>query len=412
MKMGNKLRGSAAFNVALLGAGHFFSDFYANFLPALLPLVMTKLGLSLTLSGILVMTYAVISNVLQPLSGYLIDKYGYGWLILVTTPVSAVFICLAGLADSVFILFLLVGIAGLGASVFHPLAASLMAKVVTAETKGSAMSVFVFGGNVGFAVAPAIILYCLDTAGTIGILWLIIPGILVTAATYLAGLHKVDISPAGRQAELEAASQEEPWFKSNGLMLLNAVTALRSWLQVSLTTFLPVALVKAGQPTAVAASMLTVFLMGGSFGALIGGWLGDRIGRKSGVIGSLAICLPISYLFLANFGPSPLNYVLLAAIGALLQSTAPTSVVWAQELIPGNAAMASGMMLGLSFGLGGVGAAITGALGDRIGLEAALLWSLLPLVAAVGLTFAIPQPGSKQTHPKSSSLTQETSNMD
>lgn len=410
--MGEKLRGSVASNVALLGAGHFFSDFYANFLPALLPVVMAKLGLSLTLSGMLVMTYAVISNVLQPLCGYLVDKYGYGWLILVTTPVSAVFICMAGLADSIVALFFLVGIAGLGASVFHPLAASLMGKVVTEETKGTAMSVFVFGGNVGFAVAPAIILYCLDVGGTEGILWLIIPGLLVTLATYLAGLHKVDISPAGKRTEIDADTQEEPWYKSTGLILLNAVTALRSWLQVALTTFLPVALVKMGQPTAVSASMLTVFLMGASFGALIGGWLGDKIGRKSGIIGSLVICLPVTYLFLSNFGPSPVNYVLLAVIGALLQSTAPTSVVWAQELIPGNAAMASGMMLGLSFGLGGVGAAITGALGDRIGLEAALLWSLLPLVVAVGLTFAIPQPGAKHTAPKLASLTQKTSKLD
>ncbi|MDF2875916.1 MAG: fsr 2 [Sporomusa sp.] len=395
--MSKNLSTPVFFNISLLSAGHFFSDFYANFLPALLPIVMVKLGLSLTMSGMLVMVYSVISSVLQPVSGYIIDKRGYAWLILVTTPVSAVFICLSGLADSKLALFLLVGLAGLGSSVFHPLAASLMGRVVTAETKGTAMSIFIFGGNIGYAVAPAVILYLLSTTGTASLLWLIIPGLLVTGASYLAGLHKVDISPAKTCARDAVNEQFEPWYKSRGLILLNIVNALRSWMQVALPTFLPVALAGAGQPPSVAASMLTVFLLSGACGALFGGWLGDRIGRKAGVIGSLLLCLPVTYLFLCDISPSFVSYSLLALSGALIQSTAPTSVVWAQELIPGNAAMASGMMLGLSFGLGGVGAAITGGLGDHIGIESALLWSLVSLGLALILAFAIPQPAKRPT---------------
>lgn len=383
------------FNIGLLGAGHFFSDFYANFLPALLPLVMSKLGMSLTISGMLVMAYAVISSVLQPLAGYLIDKYGYSWLILVTTPVSAVFICVAGLAPNHWLLFLAVSIAGLGASIFHPLSACLMGKVVTPETKSRAMSVFVFGGNVGCAVAPAVILYCLSLGGTESLIWLIIPGLIVTWASYLAGLHKIDIKPAKVTAQEDCKLQREPWYKSRGIWLLNIVVALRSWMQVALTTFLPVALTASGQSTAVIASMLTVFLLSGACGSLMGGWVGDKIGRKAGFIGSLIVCLPTTFLFLQNMSPTLLSYALLAVSGALLQSTAPTSVVWAQELIPGNAAMASGMMLGLSYGLGGVGAAVTGALGDYVGLEQAMLYSILSVVAAIIIAFTIPQPVSK-----------------
>lgn len=398
--MGNTMRKSAIFNVALLGAGHFFSDFYANFLPALIPLVMTKLEMSLTVSGMLVMAYSVISSILQPVAGYLIDKYGYAWLILVTTPVSAVFICLAALADNQVTLFILVGLAGLGASIFHPLAACLMGKVVTAETKGTAMAVFIFGGNVGFASAPAIILYCLNVYGTTSLLWLIIPGLLVAVAAYLTGQHKINIGSAATRGQHQQAKQAAPWYKSRGLLLLNAVNALRSWMQVVLPTFLPVALAAQGQPPAVIASMLTVFLMSGASGALFGGWIGDRLGRKTVVLASLLMSLPVTYLFLSDLRPSPVSYLLLGASGMLIQSTVPTSVVWAQELIPGNAAMASGMMLGLSFGLGGVGAAITGALADHIGLEAAMQWSLVSIIVATVLAFAIPQPQKNAIAPR------------
>ncbi|WP_425059415.1 Fosmidomycin resistance protein [Sporomusa carbonis] len=391
--MSEKLTRTDIYNVSLLAAGHFFSDFYANFLPALLPLVMVKLGLSLTLSGALVMVYSVISSVLQPLSGYIIDKYGYTWLLLVTTPVSAVFICLAGLAGSKAVLFLLVTLAGLGASIFHPLAASLMGKIVTAETTGTAMAVFVFGGNAGFALAPAVIMYCLNTGGTTGLLWLIIPGLAVTWACYTAGLHRVNIRRATKPVGEEGSGQSVPWYKSRGLLFLNASAALRAWVQAAILTFLPLALAGAGQPPTVAAAMLTVFLMSGSCGSLVGGWIGDKIGRKAGVIGSLVLCLPVSYLFLVDLTPSPVNYILVAVSGALLQSAMPTSVVWAQELLPGNAAMASGMMLGLAFGLGGVGAAITGALGDQIGLQPALVWTLLAIIPAIALTAVIPQTG-------------------
>lgn len=393
--MDRKLSNSGLFNVALLSAGHFFSDFYANFLPALLPVIVVKLGLSLTLSGMLVMAYSVIASVLQPISGYIIDKRGYAWLILITTPVSAVFICLAGLADSKIALFLCVGLAGLGSSVFHPLAASLMARVVTDKTRGTAMSVFVFGGSAGFAAAPAVIMYMLSTGGTASLLWLIIPGLIVTGACYRCGLHKIKLSRAVTGDHDQASTQMTAWYKSRGLILLNVVTALRSWMLVALPTFLPLVLIRAGQPPVVAASMLTVLLLSGAVGSLAGGWLGDRVGRKACMIGSLTLCLPVTYLFLTDLSPSLVSYSLLILSGALLQGATPTAVVWAQELIPGNAALASGMMLGMAYGLGGVGAAITGALGDRIGLESALMWSLLSLVFAVILTFAIPQPNSE-----------------
>lgn len=380
---------SGALPLALLTAGHFFSDFYANFLPALLPVVMANLGLSLTAGGLLVMVYSFTSSILQPLSGYLIDRHGYTWLVIATLPVSAVAICFSALAPGYAVLVACVALAGLGSSVFHPLATSIISKFTPAEGKGLAMSVFIGGGNFGFGLAPAVVIYWLVTFGPVGLPWLILPALLLAGAYLYCRLHRVDLTPPVRPAGGTA------WYRSASLLKLNAVMALRSWSQMALPNFLAVWLVQQGHSPTLAGGLLTVYLLAGAFGGFIGGALGDRFGRKACIAGCLAVCLPAMYIFLRSPAIDLTAWVMLAVSGAALQGTLPSSIVWAQDIIPHNAAMASGMMMGLSFGLGGVGVAITGALADHIGLQPALLWSLLPLAAAVPLTWSIPDPAKK-----------------
>lgn len=381
----NRPTANGATAVALLTAGHFLSDFYANFLPPLLPLLIGQLGLSLTTSGLLVMLYSITSNVLQPVCGYYIDKKGGGWLLLLTIPLSAVFICGLALFPSLTYLFLCVACSGLAASLFHPLGSSLMSKVTANQSSGLAMSIFIGGGNFGYALAPAVITACLLAFGTACLPWMIIPALLLTAAYYRSQLHQIPL--ARSQAQATAAP---PWYRSGTVLKLNAVMALRSWAQVAIPTFLPILLTLQGYDPALAGRLLTVFLLGGAFGGLGGGYLGDRLGPKTAILCSLMTCLPVLSLFLWQQEITGWTWLLLAVSGATLQSTLPPSMVWAQRLLPGNAAMVSGMMLGLSFGLGGLGAAITGYMADSIGLHAALLWTLLPLLLAVLITFTIP----------------------
>lgn len=369
----------------LLTAGHFFSDFYTNFLPALLPVVIATQGLSLTLSGLLVMVFSVSSSMLQPVCGYFVDKSGYTWLLLTTLPVSAAFICFSGLASSTILLFCAVAFSGIASSLFHPLASSLTSRVVPGNNKNAAMSLFIGGGNLGFALAPAIIIYFLVNFGIEYLPWLIIPAIIVTLAFYCGGLHKINLTVSGQRLKTS-----QPWYKSGSILKLNAVMALRSWPQVAIPTFLPVMLAAQGYPPALAGNMLTVFLLCGALGGLIGGYISDRTGYKKCILLSLIFCLPPTYLFLSADTISWLTWLSLALCGAALQSMVPSSIIWAQTILPENAAMASGMMLGLTFGLGGVGTAITGAVADYIGLQQALLWTIVPLVIALPLTAAIP----------------------
>ena len=371
----------------LLTTGHFLSDFYNNFLPGLLPVVMASLGLSLTVSGLLVMVYAFTSSILQPVFGYYVDKNGYTWLLLVTIPISAIFICISSLAPSPALLFLFIALAGLGSSLFHPLGSSLLSKITPVHHKGLAMAVFIGGGNIGLAIAPAVVIYSVVQYGVYSLAWMILPAFAITAGYYHYGTHRITLAAPTR----EAGSVGPVWYKSSNILKLNAVMGLRSWSQVAIPTFLPVWVVQQGQAPTLAATMLTVYLGGGAIGSVIGGYLGDRFGRKNCIIGSLAACLPALYFFLTAGAVTPITWLLLFFSGGALQSALPASIVWAQEMIPTNAAMASGMMLGLSFGLGGVGAAITGALADIIGLQSALIWSLLPLALSIPLTYSIPK---------------------
>ena len=370
----------------LLTTGHFFSDFYVSFLPALLPVVMASLGLSLTAGGILVMINSF-TAILQPLFGYYIDKYGYTWLVLLTMPISAVFICFAGLAPTFGALFLCILMAGLGGSLFHPLGSSLMGKITTAERKGLSMSIFIGGGNIGVAIAPAVVIFLILTFGVASLLWLIVPSLLMTAAYYYYGLHRIPLSsPVVKFSPISGPA----WYKSANLLKLNVVMGLRSWPQVALPTFLPLWLAQQNHSPALAGGMLTVLLSGGALGSVMGGYVGDKVGRKNCIMGALFIGLIAMYLLLTS-ELGIITWIMLGILGAALQGVLPSSIVWAQDMLPDNAAMASGMMLRMSFGLGGLGAALTAALGDIIGLQPALLWTLVPLIVAIPLTYIIPE---------------------
>jgi len=389
--MNNNPKSYGWYAIILLTIGHFFSDFYANFLPALLPVIMANLGLSLTTSDLLVMIFSITSSVLQPICGYFIDKNGYTWLLLITLPVSALLMCLSGLAPTTFVLFTGIALAGLTTSLFHPISSSLVGKITTSQTQGMAMSVFIGGGNFGYALAPAIIIYLLVHYGTISLPWLIVPGFLLTIAYYVSGLHRINLA-----TPRHAANANQAWYKSGSILKLNAVMALRSWPQVAVPTFLPVLLASQGHPPTLAGDMLTVFLVSGALGGFIGGYIGDRFGYKNSIVASLAFALLPMYIFLQSTNISSITWIALGLCGAALQSTVPSSIVWAQQIMPANAAMASGMMLGLTFGLGGVGTAITGAAADVFGLQPALLLALLPLAITLPLVYSIPNSQTSQ----------------
>jgi FSR family fosmidomycin resistance protein-like MFS transporter len=365
---------NSTYQVSLLSLGHFLSDFYCNFLPILLPLIMPKLGLSLTLSGILVMVFSFTSNVLQPFFGYLIDRHNLNRLLLVVIPSGAIFICSTGYVHSTVALFLVIAISGIAVSCYHPLASNLVSAVADKSRSGLSLSLFVAAGNLGFAMAPLILVYFTETFSLTALPFLILPALVLSLFYYHSGLHR----------EKTASSQNKAFhlknlFKDAALVKLNLAMGLRAWTHAAVSTFLPLLLIGRGKDTTDAGIMLTIFLIGAAIGGMAGGFFNDRFGYKKVIIYSLMLGILPTYLFFSSAAFTPITIVYLFLCGASLQAPQPSSIVWAQKLLPNYGGMAAGMMMGLSFGLGGIGAAFTALLADYIGLSTALLLTTIPL---------------------------------
>ena len=382
-----------------LSMGHFAADFYNNFLPVLLPLIMVKLDMSLTMCGVLVMVLAFMASTIQPFVGYVVDRHDCGSCLVWAVPLCGLFICLAGYAPNQPVLFLLCALMGLMVAIIHPLGIALLDKVGTAKYLGRYMSFYIVSGNVGFAIVPVVVTAFLEYFSLELLPLLAIPGILLGAAYYFSGICRLPSANAkksrlaGEKGEDRGQNISFREIVSNkAVVMLNAAQALRCWTHVAVSTFLPLVLLSHGYSSIMAGSLLAVFLLGSAAGGISGGELGDRFGHKRLIVTYLAVsALPILFFFEY---PDAGIWTMLALFlgGACSHGTQPSSIVWTGRLMPKYIGVASGMMMGLCFGLGSVGAAITAALGDYVGLETAMLLSVLPMAVAAIITALTPYP--------------------
>lgn len=383
------LRWGTKTNIFYLCAGHYTVDYYNNFLPVLLPFIMVKLDMSLTMCGILVMVLAFVASSIQPFVGYITDKHDSSPWLLAAIPLSGISICLAGLAPNKAALFLLCIIMGITVAFVHPVGSALLGKVGNVSNMGRVMSLYVVGGNFGAAVAPATVMFLLDRYGLDILPLVAIPAVVLGILFYFSGLYKLPSANAKKVSSSESISIIKI-FANPSVALLNIAMGLRCCTHVSVSTFLPMLMLSHGASNVVSGSMLTVFLMGTAAGGLIGGELGDKFGHKRLMVMSLALTALPTVLFFLYPDAGFISSLLLFMGGFFVQAPQPSSIVWTGRLMPQYIGVASGMMMGLCFGLGSIGAAVTAALGDYIGLETAMFLSVVPVVIATILVIFTP----------------------
>lgn len=375
--------------VILLAMGHFFNDFYCNFLPILLPILIPKLGLSLTLSGALVMVMSLSANVLQPVFGYFMDKYNFNKIMPLIIPFGAVFICLTNWASNFIVLAVLIGLSGLAVSTFHPMGAGLVSKVAPDGKISTCISIFVAGGSFGFALAPIVLVYFMQMYSLDYLPILIIPAIILGVLMYSSGLSKARF--VNEQVAKNMHFNLAQILQNKPLMLLNISMGLRAWLFTALVTFLPLWAIEKGCDNTLSGWILTIYLCGSVIGGLIGGALNDKIGYKKVILWALIFTLIPTMYFLFAQQIDILMYIALFVGGGLVMAANPGAIVWGQDLLPDNPGMASGMMLGLSFGLGGFGTMLTGSLAESYGLTMALALTAILVVISIVLVYLTPE---------------------
>jgi FSR family fosmidomycin resistance protein-like MFS transporter len=376
--------------IGLLALGHLVTDVNQGALSAVLPFVKTTHGLSYAQIGTLVLMSNITSSVVQPVFGYFADRSARRWLLPASLLLSGAGLALTGVAPGYQGLLGLIVVMGLGVAAYHP-EGYRAATSVAGDRKATALSWFSLGGNVGYACGPLLAGMLIATFGLGGTLGMLVPSALMALAV-LALLPTMSRAAAREVAEHRGARGVA---MPRAMALLVGVGAFRSWSTLGFATFVPfyyVDRLKADPGTV--GAVLFVFLGGGALGTLLGGPLADRWGARAHVRWAFLAALPFGALFLLLDGP--LRLVMLGLFGAVLTSTFSVSVVLGQAYLPRNAGMASGLMVGLAMGTGGLAVTVLGGIADRWGVLAALWVSaLLPIVGFVTARF-LPAPRDRE----------------
>lgn len=376
----------------LLSSGHLVTDLAAGGLPVILPIIQTALNLSYSATGLISLVFNVSSSVIQPLLGYLSDRVKSRWLLPVGCLLSTAGLALAGFVSGYWLILAAVLLSGLGSAAYHP-EASKASRLASGCRPATGLSIFMIGGALGAAIgslAMAQIVVHYDRSASI---YFIIPG-LIMALVFFAFLNRLPDESRVMIKEGVALTPTLPKTAIFPLSVLLLVVIFRSWIQSGLTHFMPLYFVNyLGKSPTYAGSLLIAFMLAGAVGTIFGGPLADRLGRKTTLVGSTALLIPLLMLF--KFSTGLWSLVVLFIIGMMMVSTMATTVVMGQELLPHRVGVASGLMTGFAIGMGGVGVTLLGVIADNFGAPAAVwMITLMPVVTFL-LSLLLPKDNLK-----------------
>jgi FSR family fosmidomycin resistance protein-like MFS transporter len=251
------------------------------------------------------------------------------------------------------------------------------------------MSLFSVGGNLGFALGPVIVTPLVLAFGLHGTLFVLIPTWLMAVVMVFELPHLRAFRADVVGGKVHRTNQPEAW---GPFTVLAGVIALRSFVYFGLVTFIPLYFIHVLHSSkALGNGALSAMLLGGAVGTLIGGPLADRFGRRTVLAGSMLSLPPLIAGFLLVGADAAIAFA--AVAGAATISTFAVTIVMGQEYLPGRLGVSSGVTIGLSIGLGGVGAPLLGLLADADGLTAVFITVAVLPVLALALTFALPRRG-------------------
>jgi FSR family fosmidomycin resistance protein-like MFS transporter len=363
-----------------LSFSHFLNDTIQSLIPAIYPILKTQFALTFGEVGLIALTFQITASLLQPLVGLITDKRPMPYSLAVGMGVSLLGLLVLSRAPAFAALLVAAGMVGMGSAVFHP-EASRTARTASGGRFGFAQSFFQVGGNCGSAMGPLLAAFIVLPYGQHSIAWFAVIALL--AMVVLTGVGRWSSRQQRKRASRIAPSRALPVSGRRVafclfilVMLIFSKYFYLSSLNVYYTFYL---IHHFGVSVDSAQIHLFIFLAAVAAGTFLGGPIGDRIGRKYVIWGSILGVFP--FTFALPFANLFWTTVLTVPIGMILASAFAAILVYATELVPGRVGTISGLFFGIAFGMGGIGAAVLGVLADSWGIDAVYrLCAFLPLM--------------------------------
>lgn len=372
--------------VITISAAHGVHDLYPSFLAPLLPLLIDKLGIPLAAAGGLA-TVLRAGSLAQPFLGLWADRTDTRYFLIATPALTGLCMSLLGLAPTYLSIVLLLAVAGLSSSAFHPAAAAAVTGA-SGRSWGRGTSIYMTGAKLGLGVGPLFIVSVVTWLGMEMSFVAALPGVAFSLMLYLQFRRR-------RTPTVRKARGVGMWgavkAQRRALLLLSGLVTFRAVATVSFVTFYPTYLTGRGATLLFAGLAMTVFELVGALGALAGGTLSDRLGRRRVLLLAQSISGPLLFLTLSSpVGPEGL--ALLAVAGVAAFSASPVELTLFQELLPGGRSTAAGIWSLLSFEGSLFATLVVGAIADWIGLGPALGLSVLASMLSIPFTLALSEP--------------------
>lgn len=369
--------------VVTISAAHGVHDTYTAFLPSLLPVFIATFALSKTEAGLL-SVFMQAPSLLQPFIGYLADRVSLRYLVILAPAVTAAMMSLLGIAPGYAVLALLLTLAGLSSAGIHSVG-PVMAGRLSGARLGRGMGFWMVGGELGRTLGPIVIVSALQLLTPQGTPWLMVAGALMSTLLFVL-LRDV----AGRPPNAAAALPWRQALRGMGSLLipLIGVIIVRSFMVSALTTYLPTFLSEEGAGLVFAGGSLSILEGAGVVGALLGGSMSDRLGRRTVLFASMLVTPLLMFAFLALDGWLYIPLLLLLGLSAL--SVGPVIMALVQESLPDNRALANGVYMALSFVLRSGVIVVIGAIGDLFSLRSAFAISAVAPLLGLPLILLLP----------------------
>jgi FSR family fosmidomycin resistance protein-like MFS transporter len=369
--------------VVTISAGHAIHDTYTAFLPPLLPRLIERFLLSNAEAGLL-SAFLQLPSLLQPLIGHLADRLSLRYLVILAPGITATAMSLLGIAPRYLWAALLLVVAGLSSAAMHAVG-PVMAGRISGDRLGRGMSFWMVGGELGRTVGPILIVSAIGWFSLRGTVWLMLGGWAASMLLFME-LRRIPGRPIDNSKSLhwkEAIIKMRPF-----LFALAGLQIVRSFSSVALTTYLPLFLEERGDSQFWAGASLSILEAAGVIGALAGGSLSDRFGRRRILALSMVTTsgLIVAFLMLTGWW----QRATLPLLGFASLSMTPVLMAIVQECYPENRALANGVYMALSFVIRSIILVVFGGVSDLIGLEMGYLLSAILLLSGIFFIRAFP----------------------